>query len=201
MKNIAEDKSDNFEIDIKEFIKYESIIKCIIHSHNNYGHLSRNDMILQEKSRKPYGMINLINKSLDKVVFWGDQLPPQDLIGRSFTHGCYDCYGLVRDYYKMKGITLPSYPRENFWWKKDPSMLIDNFQDAGFKRIKDNEVREGDVYMMKLDAPVVNHSGIWLKNGMILHHLYKNLSGKDSIGRWQQFLEGFYRYIGEKNNA
>lgn len=192
-KNISKDKNLDFEIDIREYLKYEKDIECIIHSHSNYPHASKKDMLQQFLTHKPWGIINLINESLDQVVFWGDQLEPQDLIGRRFFHGIYDCYSLVRDYYRFKGIVLPIHERENLWWETDPSMLEDNVKDAGFKRIPDEDVKEGDVVFMKINANVVNHSGIVLSNGLVLHHLYNRLSTREPLNRWRQYISGYYR--------
>lgn len=195
MNNIAKDKVNNFEIDSKYFMMYESRIKAVVHSHANYGHLSKIDMELQIKSGVPWIMINLINGALDLVAYWGDQIEPAELIGRRFCHGCWDCYSLVRDYYRLeKGIILNPYPRDDEWWLKEPSMLEDNCLNEGFEFIEESEAKEGDVVFMKIVAPVVNHSGILLNNGLILHHLYNRLSRKEPIGPWRGNISGYLRY-------
>lgn len=197
LENIAEDKVKNFEVDRKEFIKYSGDIKCIVHSHADYPHASKQDMLGQIRSNIPWGLICLKNGATEHVVFWGDQLEPQDLIGRPFVHGIYDCYAIVRDYYRMKGNDIPIFPRENLWWEKDPSMLENGCHQAGFDFIDKSELKEGDVIFMKVMAKVVNHSAIYLGNNLIVHHLYNKLSRREPLTSWHQYVSGYLRY----NNA
>jgi len=194
LPNIAEDKVKNFEIDAREYIRYNGDIKCIVHSHADYGHASKQDMLSQISTNVPWGLICIANGSLEKIAFWGDQLEPQDLVGRVFCHGVHDCYSLVRDYYRMKGITIPIFPRENFWWEKFPSMLMDNCHEAGFEFIDECDLKEGDVVFMQIMANVVNHSAIYLGKSWIVHHLYGKLSKKDPINKWRSSITGYLRY-------
>lgn len=199
MENVSNEKILAFEIDPHEYIKYAKDIKCIIHSHDNFPHASKKDMLQQIASNIPWGIVFLINKAVEQVAFFGDQIEPQDLIGRPFVHGIYDCYSLLRDYYRTKGRTIPIFPRDNLWWERNPSMLLDGFIEAGFEEIDTSEIREGDVFFAQVCANVVNHSGIILKDGIILHHLYGRLSRREPIYSWKKFISGYYRYNGGKN--
>jgi proteasome lid subunit RPN8/RPN11 len=197
MVNIARDRINNFQIDPKEFMIHSDEILAIVHSHADYPHLSKNDMEYQIKSNLPWGVIFVEKGGVRDTVFFGDQIPPYELIGRPFIHGCFDCYGLLRDYYRFKGITIPIFPRENKWWEKDPSMFLNGFRDAGFREIKMEELQVGDGIMMKILAPVVNHVAIYIGGDDIIHHLYGRLSRKDSITRWRKYITGYYRYEGK----
>jgi len=194
MINISEDKENNFEIDAKEYMRLDGKIEAIIHSHANYPHASKQDMISQIKSNVPWGIIFLKNGATEHVAFFGDQIPPYDLIGRPFIHGIFDCYAIVRDYYRMKGITIPIFSRENLWWESQPSMLEDGCKDAGFEFIDKSELKEGDVIFMKIMAKVVNHSAIYLGNNLIVHHIYNKLSRREPFTSWQQYASGYLRY-------
>jgi len=197
MKNLAKNKETDFKIDPSYFIQYEKEIDCIVHSHINYPHASKKDMQQQIATAKPWGIINMKNGHPRDTIFWGDQLEPQDLIGRSFFHGVYDCFSLVRDYYRIeKKILIKNIPREWKWWKTDPSLLEDNFKKVGFKKIEISNVRPGDGVFMKIDAPVVNHSGVILDRGLILHHIVGHLSKRDQIGQYKNFISGYLRYTG-----
>jgi len=197
-ENRHPDKQNNFEIDSKQFILNEDKIQCIIHSHNNYPHLSKNDMLQQIATDVPWGMVNLINNQPNEIVFWGNDIDNYPLKGRPFVHGVWDCYGLVRSYYKnVKGIIIKDFPREMNWWKKEPSMLENNFESAHFKRIDKSKVQEGDVVFMKI-GKVTCHAAIFLKNYTVLHHLVSKLSNVEPINRWKDRIQGFYRYIGDK---
>jgi proteasome lid subunit RPN8/RPN11 len=199
MVNIARDKINHFQIDPKEFIRYNKQIKAIVHSHADYPHLSKDDMESQIRSNLPWGVVFVEKGGVRDTVFFGDQIPPYELLERPFVHGVFDCYGLVRDYYRTKGKILPIYPRDNLWWEKEPSMFLDNFIETGFKEIDIKQLKVGDVVLMKIFAPVVNHCGIYLGNDTILHHLYGRLSMRDSFSRWRRRISGYYRYVGGKN--
>lgn len=198
MENIAEDKVGNFRIDPTAYIKFDGHIDAIVHSHANYPHASKADMEGQIRSAVPWGIISLKESALENVVFWGDQIEPQELLGRPFFHGIYDCYGLVRDYYRMEGITIPQYPRENLWWETDPSLLENYVNDADFYRVDESEIKKGDVVFFKIGAPVVNHCAVYLGNNIIFHHLYARLSRRTQLSKWRSSICGYYRYAGGK---
>jgi len=192
--NRAEDPVKDFQISPEDFIKNRKGIKAIVHSHADYPHLSKADMQSQRRSGFPWGVTMLQNNTIIDTYFWGDDLPVQDLIGRPFVHGIYDCYGLVRDYWRDKGHDIMDFPRDNLWWEKEPSMLEDGCQEAGFDFIDESQVKIGDVIFMKVVSNVTNHSAIYLGNGLMMHHLYNRLSRTEPIGRWSKFITGYLRY-------
>lgn len=196
--NIHPEPENNFEIDVKQYLYYLSGLQCIVHSHNNYAHLSKNDMIQQRATNVPWGMVNLINNSPNEIVFWGNGIDNYPLKGRPFVHGVWDCYGLVKSYYKnVVGIDIQDFVRENFWWNTDPSLLEDRVNDAHFYKIDPSEKKEGDVVFMKIISKVTNHCGIIKDRGLILHHMYNRLSNEEPIGRYNKYITGYYRYMGE----
>ena len=194
VENVAEDKVNDFKINQKEFFRYKKDTLAIIHSHADYPHLSKADMDSQIRSALPWGIILLKKGSVEHTFFWGDQLPVQDLIERPFCHGLYDCYSLVRDYYRTKEIIIPPFTRDNLWWEKDPSMLENGMEEAGFHFIDVSEMKVGDVIFMKIMADVVNHSAVYIGNGLILHHLYNRLSRREPLNRWRKYVTGYLRY-------
>ena len=199
MDNIAKDKVGHFKIDPKQFIIHNESIRAIVHSHGNYPHASKMDMEQQIASGIPWGIINIKNGAVTHTVFYGDQLEPQHLVGRPFFHGVYDCYSLVRDHHRERGITIPIYPRENLWWETEPSMLLKGYAELDyFHKVDPSEAQPGDVVLMTILAEVVNHSAILLEKDCIVHHLYGKLSRVENIKRWKQCIGGFYRYIGDE---
>ncbi|MFC0179024.1 C40 family peptidase [Thorsellia kenyensis] len=107
------------------------------------------------------------------------------LIGRQFVLGHSDCYGLIMDYFKLEhGIEIPDYRVDYRWWESGENRYEDNFAEAGFVEIDSPQV--GDVIIMQVQADVANHAGILLENGMLLHHLYGQLSQRVPYG-------GYYR--------
>ena len=197
MKNIADDPVKDFRIDEREYLKYKKKIKAIIHSHADYAHLSKTDMIQQVASALPWGVAFVDKGYYEGMVYFGDQLSPYPLKERQFIHGVFDCYGLIRDYIRKKtGKIVRNYPRDNYWWEKEPSMFKTLYKEAGFEYIDQSQAKEGDVFFMQLRAPVVNHSGIYLGNGRILHHLYGKLSREEPMERWMKYITDWVRYLG-----
>jgi proteasome lid subunit RPN8/RPN11 len=200
--NIASNPEEDFKIHKIRYMRYVDEIDAIIHSHNNYPHASKHDMEQQIATDLPWGIINLFNGKVEDVFFWGDQLPIQDLLGRPFYHGVYDCYNLVRDYYRIHNILLPQYPREWLFWHKSIPMIEENFKDAGFYEINADELQPGDAVVGKVaQDKVINHTAIYLGNNLILHHLaghypnYKSgLSRRDLLNRWEKYIVKYMRY-------
>ena len=194
VENKSEDRVKSFKIDKYDLFKHNDKIKAIVHSHADYPHLSKEDMLGQKRSGFPWGIVLLNKGHVEHTYFWGDQLEPQDLIGRPFIHGLYDCYAIVRDYWRHKGYEVKDFPRENLWWNDNPSMLEDGCEEAGFNFIDEQQLKVGDVIFMKVLSTVTNHSGIYIGNGLILHHLYNRLSREEPVHRWRKYITGFLRY-------
>jgi cell wall-associated NlpC family hydrolase len=152
------------------------------------------------------------------VIYFGDELgPPPPLIGRPFIHGVYDCYSLIRDFYRtnaysaisdyhgVSSILLPEQPRDFGWWDSrngdgtvtvPKTLYTDNFKAAGFRQITLEEMRPGDVFLAQVMAPVTNHGGVYLGRGEIIHHLRGRLSKTDVAGRWLNYVTHCLRYEG-----
>ncbi len=99
----------------------------------------------------------------------------RELEGRPFVLGYADCWSLIMDYYHQKhGIELHNYSVDRYWWEEGENLYMDNYQKAGFVDIA-GEPKEGDMIIMQVQADVPNHAGV-IMNGMLLHHLYGQLS-------------------------
>ena len=196
-ENIAEDKEFNFRISGKDFIEasLQGEIKCILHSHNNCPWVSEADQISQQKHRIPFGVIFLSNGGYSNHVFFGDELPTQDLISRPFIHGIFDCYGTVRDHYRKElNITLTNYTREDDWWKTDNNLLEGHMIEENFYKVDLKDIQKNDVILFKIRGKNPNHSAIYLGQDLILHHLYGQLSCREPIGRYRRFISGVWRH-------
>lgn len=125
------------------------------------------------------------------------------LIGREFSHGALDCYALVRDWYKLeRGAELPDFERVDGWWEDGRSNLyLEKFGKAGFVDVgQDATLEVGDVPLMEIRSKngVPNHAGIYLGDGMMLHHMYGRLSGRVVWGgMWAHCLRTVLRYAGD----
>ncbi len=101
------------------------------------------------------------------------------LVGRQFSHGVLDCYTLIRDYYRRTlAIELPDFERQDDWWNKGDDLYMQHFADAGFAPIR-GVIKPHDVVIMQVRSPVPNHAGVYIGEGLILHHMHGRLSTRD----------------------
>lgn len=202
------DEEDSFMIHDNIFDKayIEGKVQAVIHSHDNCPRASYQDQLSQLELDIPFGIINLKNKSVTHVVFWGEQIPIAPLEGRFFFYGSvFDCYSLVRDYmittYNYK---LPNYPRQWVFWYKAQSVFEDHIQENkdNFEWVDLDKLSPGDILLYSIyETKYLNHCAVYMgNNGEVLHHFVNELSGRYPITFNRQYLRKAIRYIGEKND-
>ena len=104
------------------------------------------------------------------------------LVRRPFAWGVFDCSTLLRDYYEYTlGLTI-WIPEGYAWrfWKERPAPRV--FESAIERNdvvaIPKEEIRLHDMIFMRLASyHVINHCGMYLGNGELLHHMVDCLSG------------------------
>ena len=207
--NMSPDPENHFEISESQISEYfrAGKIQGIVHSHkigrmDNTSCPSKQDMIGQISSNVPWGIVDTDGTNAANPYWWGDFLFDEALVGKKFKSGVNDCYSLCRKYYfQKKGILLPEYPRDDFWWSEGENLYVDNFRKAGFKTISKEELRDGDAMLGKIRSDTINHAGIIIDNdeegrGLILHHLPNRLSRKEPASGWVNKGEICVRYVG-----
>lgn len=180
-------------------------IVMVVHSHPNMvAKPSQGDRVACEKSNLPWFIVavwkepgDLYPRIAGDCVFepTGYQAP---LVGRQFFFGILDCYTLIKDWYEReRGIILPEFERrDNFW--KDGTDLYAQYAQVGFVEVTDGTLEVGDVIMMQIRAPIANHAGIYLGEGLILHHMMGQLSSRDPYARsyYHKMTRKVVRYVG-----
>lgn len=118
------------------------------------------------------------------------------LEGRPFVHGIWDCYAIIRDWYKQeRGIELPNFERSDGWWDRGENLYMKNYAEAGFVPTE-GALQPGDVIIMQVRADEPNHAGVYLGDGLMLHHMYGKLSGRVPYGGyWLERTITVLRYI------
>jgi len=181
MNNIHVDPKNDFEIrsiDYLALVEEHGPLQAVIHSHPQGQRCpSKEDMQSQIDAAVPYGIIVIRNRKPQNVFFWGEGCPLAPAEGRPFIHGVYDCYATVRDELRRSyNVRVADLPRNDKWWdaQTDNNVLADNYVKLGFTIPVDFlEMKPGDAVMGKLaDQPRINHCGIYMGNGLILHHLF-----------------------------
>jgi proteasome lid subunit RPN8/RPN11 len=188
LENIHPEPKTDFRMKHSDYEEYKDGLQAIIHSHNNFLHASKKDMEAQINSAIPWGIANVRNKNVE-VFFFGDQLPTQDLLGRPFIGGVYDCYSLARDWYKvMYNVVLPNVPREWDYWsnpngnKHFEEQMVKLFETGEFRLIDKKEIQPGDGLMFKLhNSRVLNHCAVYIGNHYMVNHMENRLSLRESV--------------------
>ncbi|PHM45224.1 peptidase P60 [Xenorhabdus miraniensis] len=117
------------------------------------------------------------------------------LLGRPFVHGIWDCFSIVRDWYQLeRGIEIPNFARSDGWWNRGENLYLKNYASAGFVECSD-ELQVGDVIIMQVQANEPNHAGVYIGEGLMLHHMYGQLSNRVPYdGYWQERTIKILRY-------
>lgn len=214
--NAAEDPLQDFVIasNIIEKATLSGKLQAVVHSHPNGPHFpSDHDMRSQEASDVAWIIAPLDEDRQFPLVIWGANTPIPPVIGREFVHGVTDCYSLIRDAFRLGREELakqdvdwpfapqdvPDFPRSDAWWSESDDhpaqdLYVDNFAKAGFYEIPRENAREGDVFLCKIRSDKLNHGGVIVGGGMIMHHLPSRLSRREPAGIWQRAADLWLRY-------
>lgn len=187
--NIAQDATEEFEMhpDQQRAIEESEEVIGLIHSHPDClaARASDSDVACCNMSDMPWTIVTV--PGCDVVEIQPESAP---LIGRPFVLGSYDCWGLIVDWHKHQGLDIPAYPERpsHAWWEGEdgaddnPWYSEKNILAAGFEF--QDKPTIGSVIFMQVAAKVVNHVGVILPDGQMLHHLYGQLSGRTPYGNY-----------------
>jgi len=199
--------TEHFVLPAEEYAEAEQLgeIIAVVHSHPDAPAApSQADLVSCEASGLPWHIVRVdlaggaaVAGELVTIEPSGYVAP---LVGRQFSHGVLDCYQLIVDWYAQeRGVALKQFARADEWWNDGKSDLYTKgFPQAGFVKLPDGAPLEvGDVILMQIRAKngVPNHAGIYLGDGLMLHHLYGRLSSRDVYGgMWAETTRAALRY-------
>ena len=196
--NLSTYSQQCFILDPEDYVKADALgeITAIVHSHPvTPPSPSQADKVSCEQSGLKWHIVN------PKTETWGyceptGYKPP--LIGRQWVWGVTDCWSLVRDYYKEQhNIQLLDYQRPTTPQDFLNNPLFEQYaQRTGFRELnKDEKLKKGDVLLMSILHPTLNHVAIFLGDE-ILHHLADRLSTREPYNEWLLKCTGKrYRYV------
>lgn len=172
---------DMFYISPQEYEAAEQVgeVVGVCHTHINISpEASTADLAGCETTQLPWIIVSLPSNTYTQIQPTGYKAP---LIGRVFYHGVFDCYSLIKDYYRDElNIHLNDYPREEEWWAKGYNLYEDNFAKEDFVVAQD--LKPHDVLLFQNNSTTVNHGGIYVGNNLLLHHCFNRLSSRDVFG-------------------
>ncbi|WNN50686.1 C40 family peptidase [Hafnia alvei] len=181
-RNIAENPTEQFHLSPEDYIAAEEwgTVTGIVHSHPDATtQPSELDKAECDAMTIPWHIVSYPEGDLRTVMPRGE-LP---LVGRAFVLGHTDCWGLVMSYFRQThGIVLNDYRVDYPWWESgSENLYLDNWYECGFREFS-GQPQSGDMVIMQVSAPVANHAGILLDDGMLLHHMYGMLSQRVPYG-------------------
>lgn len=196
-RNIAENPTEQFHLSPEDYIAAEEwgTVTGIVHSHPDATtQPSELDKVQCDAMAIPWHIVSYPEGDLRTVMPRGE-LP---LVGRAFVLGHTDCWGLVMSYFRQThGIVLNDYRVDYPWWESGrENLYLDNWYECGFREFS-GPPRPGDMVIMQVSAPVANHAGILLDDGMLLHHMYGMLSQRVPYGGyWKDRTVKIVRHMG-----
>ncbi len=196
-KNIHSSPLTNFAISPEDYAKAEDLgdVELVYHSHvGGECKFSSHDIKACKQSNLPW----LIYHATSGNHIYADPRGTAPFVGRQWSYGIHDCYGLMRDFYLQEfDIELDDFERgeEMEWEKGGWSMFADNWKAQGFYEIEEPQ-RRGDVAFMQIDAPSINHAGIFAgDSNLFYHHLMGRLSELSVWGSfWRKATVKFIRH-------
>lgn len=197
-ENIASDP-------VREFRVVDSAwsdeVQAVVHSHTTsfVNTPSKADMQSQISAGVPFGILATNGDTTTSLLWFGDHVLDEPLIGRKFVPNVTDCYELVRAWmWQERKIKLKSFPRDVAWWERGENLLAQSFSTAGWSRISIEETRPGDGLLMANPATgVTNHCAVLLDSGLMLHHRAGQLSRREPwSGAWRRLTRMAVRYVG-----
>ncbi len=193
-RNMSADPLNEFKIEQRIVDKHymSGKLEGVIHSHYNSSHLSFSDMEAQMTNDIPWMVINVNKGAVTDCYGYGSGYDRPDLLGRKFINGQSDCWALVCDWHREKGIELYSPPRDNDWWKKGKKVIEDNMHDCELYKIDRESLRNGDVVVFQINSKTPNHTGIY-DDGLVIHHLQSRLSRREPIHIWFKYIHSYWR--------
>lgn len=183
-KNISED-SKNFILSPDDYLKasLKGAITKIWHTHpHTSSQPSLADKASCNRNQVPWLIYSLVDDSLYELQ---PEITDAPLLKRPFVWGVFDCWTLIRDYYKQKlGIVFPPIPPyEERFWEKGLNYYLDWYK-MGDLEIVLPPARAHDILLMSLHSDVPNHGAVLLPSGKVLHHLQGQLSCESIYGNY-----------------
>ena len=192
-KNISYDPKLHFVIDPADYVRAEEMgeVIAIWHTHvDESPEPSLADRAGCNLTELPWIIVSIIKNedgfSYSEPVHLLPDGTQASYLERPYLPGVFDCYTLIRDYYKNEfGITLGSYTldiNEKQLWNPGHTYFVDNFEKEGFFQVFDEEPKRGDCFLMQSSASAPDHAMLYIGDGLILHHVYGRLSGRAVYG-------------------
>ena len=122
----------------------------------------------------------------------------QALLGRQWEYGVNDCFSLVRDYFRLRGIEIPNFERPADL-ETCESIFLQQAKACGFVEVEFAMRKPGDVLIMRLGTTAPMHAAILLKDEQILHQRQDSLSTTEGLTAYYvKRVRAVFRYATDR---
>lgn len=187
-KNLAATPQDFFILDPEDYAAAEDAgtIYAVFHSHPiSPATPSEADRVACEKTGVPWFIVSPYNGKWAEIEPTGYISP---LIGRQWVWGVSDCWTLARDWYKQEwDLELRDWSRP-----VDPAAFVLDpmfercFEETGFVDVTGDQIKVGDLLLISIASPGLNHCAVYVGDQMILQHTGGRISSRDIYGGYYQ---------------
>ena len=190
--NEAENPEEEFVINSDDYLKASLTgdIYAVVHSHPD----ASPELSEADKRASDYLGVKYIVYSIPEGTK-AEYSPRQNpLLGREYSFGSNDCWGLARDFYKKEfDVILPIMQFKDNWWEEGLNYFDDLFEDFGFVEVA--EPKFGDIILFKIYNNIPNHCGVYLQEDIFMHHAVNRLSCRESLyPLWIKNISRYARY-------
>lgn len=197
MENLAEDKSNCFDMDPRVLLKKPDVI---LHSHisgvkpvnpdHDLRSPSEADLRSQMMTGVEWGIVVTDGQTCDEPVYWGNPKNRPPLLGRTFIYNLQDCFALAQDWYyqEFDGFILKNFPRTPFWHQHGKNYIVEQFENYGFTKVDLKDLQRGDALIYAIRSPIPRHIGIYLGDNKVISHWAHRVSAIDDYGLWGRYV-------------
>lgn len=182
-RNVAADRAEEFEIAPADHIAalQKGRLFGVYHSIPESAAFSPADLDNAEELCLPYHVYSVVE---DQWLTYVPRTYDPPLERRPFVLGEWDCYGLVRDWYRTKGHHMGDYDRDESFCHEEQGVIMESFAKEGFA-LAEGDWAAGDVLMYRTEKALPQHFGIYLGGNRMLHHPQGGLSCVEQVSdRW-----------------
>jgi len=203
IENIASSPSECFLMPAGTYITHERDLSAVIHSHTHDAIReidprvpSEADMRLAETTGVLQGIVHCSPNKVSSTLWFNQRVPPE-LLNRPYIPNVFDCYTIVRDYYRLNmRHELALLPRPPSWIEDTPELMMTNLNNQGLTKVRNvGKLCIGDVLVFSVGSHIPNHVGIYLGADTFMHHLNGRQSSTDTFSRWSKQFHSAYRLL------
>lgn len=188
--NLSATKESTFSLSPAHYLKASLMgkIVAVYHSHPEGEDFSEFDLSNSELNKVKYILYCIQSDTFKEYTPNGYENP---YYGREFSLGTQDCFTLLQEYYRKElNVNIKNYYRGEDWLENNPDCYQRYYKNEGFETVQEGPVeslsalKKHDGLLMKiLGKKNPTHAGIYIGDGLILHHQLNCYSRVEPYGQ------------------